>query len=192
MRPIKKELREELKKAKTPISKSGIKLPPIKITKKKRTYPIFISQKIYRVDRNTKQKYKAGMFYATLLNPESMNPSIGIGFSVCNKHAGDKYDYINDKREKGFGFVTAMRRASRWKSYHHAHIGSAKGFPFDNVEFVLIPTFLVKPLMLFIQRCEKYFWKNGTKYPFPMWVIAIRDTINSDWNSWTKVRIGRK
>lgn len=163
-----------IKKSKTVKPKSGISPHKVKIAKSKS--PIYsISQKFYRIDPRTKQPYKAGVFYAALLHPGTSACQIGIGFSLCNRHAGDRYNFIKGKQDKKLDIRTAMRRASRWKSYQHAHIGSVKGFPYNNINFVLIPTFAVIPLLNFLLRCELYFWKNGTMYEFPMWAVQLKE-----------------
>jgi hypothetical protein len=119
-------------------------------------------QKFYRVDPKTKQKYKAGIFYAVCPDRSSAFAKILIGFSFCNKHAGDRYDYVDGKHIKGHGLISAKKRAYRWQNISCVHVGGKNGFPgivVDIEEFVLIPTFAVTALVNFIIRCEKYFKK---------------------------------
>lgn len=165
-----------IKKSKTVKPKSGVSLPKVnKVTGFKISKHCYISQKFYRIDPKTKKPYKAGLFYATLLHPGTSLCQIGIGFSLCNRHAGDRYNFIKGKHDKKLDITTAVRRAYRWSKYAHAHIGSVKGFPYNNINFVLIPTFAVIPLLNFLLRCELYFWKNGSKYEFPMWEVQLKD-----------------
>ena len=121
--------------------------------------------------------------------------SVIMGFSLC--HSIDRFDYIKDMREPGFGLNTAKLRAEKWR--FHTGYFIQKTLTEDQIDsiddasavynedgkmilpkiiknpepkcFVEIPPSVMIRLKLFIERCKKYYKDKE----FPAWVQNVEN-----------------
>lgn len=160
-----------IKKAKTPKPKTGIKIaqPPAR-----RSYPPTIISKFYRTNPKNGQSYKTGVFHA-----ESRNDGkIMIGFSFCNYHKGDKFNFVEGRLKRGFGNYVARERALKWHNCSVLFIGNIPEGTLG-VSCVYIPNFAVKGFVQFLNRCDRYFaFYKETKgvIVYPNWVTRFKNT----------------
>lgn len=146
------------------------KSTPIKIKKVPKKPCTVISNKFYRISPKNKKPYKAGMFVANMRN----DGLVMIGFSFCNHHAGDRYDYVKGIRKKGLGYHAALERSVRWNDHTWYSIGPASN-DWDEAGTVYIPHFAAGYLYEFLLRCDRYYKFLGDKLIYPKWVKGFKD-----------------
>lgn len=125
---------------------------------------------------------KKGVLVAT-----PQDDRLAIGFSMC--HPTDKFDYIKDRKECGFGLKLAKRRAlkmidsSEYIVQNSYTKDNAKElldededetrlyFESDTKSVVIVPPTVMRELKDFIHRCRLYY-KDKI---FPRWVEAVEN-----------------
>lgn len=128
-----------------------------------------------KLAKRGKPRIKKGVIVAGL-TPDG---KVVIGFTLCHKN--DKYDYVDGKKEPGFGISTAIQRAVRWKDTKKSIKDSMfrRVFPsqvekirnHDHKEIVIIPQSVYDNLHSFIERCRRYY-KDARG--LPLWTIDIK------------------
>lgn len=143
------------------------------------------SQRIEYLRKNgRKQGRKKGVMWCGV-DPDDEN-KVMVGFSICS--ALDKFDWVSDRYEPGFGLELAQVRADKWKdkdeyfvqlSYPEPELYSddvsiMKYVNPNTKEILEIPPSIVKRLKTFIVRCKKYYKDKD----FPVWVEKLNNGEN--------------
>jgi hypothetical protein len=128
-----------------------------------------------KMARKGKPRIKKGVIVAGLTSDNR----VVIGFTLCHKN--DKYDYVDGKREPGFGIKTALERAIKWKDTKKSIKDSRfrKTFPskiqeirnHNHKNLVIVPQSVHNNLIPFIERCRRYY-KNAVG--LPMWTLDVK------------------
>jgi len=148
------------------------KSTPIKIKKVPKKPCTVISNKFYRISPKNKKPYKAGMFVANMRN----DGLVMIGFSFCNHHAGDRYDYVKGIRKKGLGYRAALERSVRWNKDTGYIVGppAERDSIWIKMGTVFIPLFAAAYLYEFLLRCDRYYKFLGDKLIYPEWISRFK------------------
>jgi hypothetical protein len=123
-----------------------------------------IAQKINKIHKSKTGKTILSKKQIGYIVAGVIDDKVSIGFCLCHKK--DKYDFIDGKRQAGFGRSLATARAVKWSDK-------------DTIE---IPSSIMSLAKKFYARCEQYYKDKG--------VVAIMQQpipkVEVDYNSSAK------